>query len=215
MEGGGDTSSSTTGDKKSTLPPPPILSNNNNTMKPPTVSGNSSTSASGLSSLPPPPTLANGVVSGNVTSSSSKVSSKLPPPPTISSLSPQQLTINPSGESNISTASNTSQPKESGNIHTVTENIPTLSSAPNSTQFTIPQQNQQSSYIDMNSMYPTAAHNMKTATQQQLGSTTNSQNRNVQSAAQQHFAQQSQTSQTNEQTQTPSSGNSWTAWAPS
>jgi len=103
-----------------------------------------------------------------------------------------------------------------------------LSSAPNSTQFTIPPQNQQqsvvgqqSSYIDINSLYPTAAHNMKTATQQQSSSsTTQSQNNSYvtqqQSAAQQHFAQQSQTSQSNnEQTQTPSSGNSWTAWAPS
>ena len=211
MEGGGDTSSSTTGEiKKSSLPPPPILSNNTtSTMKPPTVSGNSTTNASGLSSLPPPPTLANGVGSGSVVTKNSKVSSKLPPPP--------QLTINPSGESNISTTSSTSQPKVSSNIHTVTENIPTLSSAPNSTQFTIPPQNQQSSYIDMHKVYPTAAaHNMKTATQQQQlsSSTTQSQQQSQQSAAQQHFAQQQQTSQTNNE-QPPSSGNSWTAWAPS
>jgi len=203
MEGGGDTSSSATGDnKKSPLPPPPILSNNNNTMKPPTVSSNSTTSTSGL---PPPPTLANGVVSGSVAASSSKVTSKLPPPPTIR-------------ESNISTTSSSSKPNVSSNIHTVTENIPTLSSAPNSTQFTIPPQNQQSSYIDMSKIYPTAAHNMKSATQnqQQLSSSaTQSQQQSQQSAAQQHFAQQQTSQSNNEQTQTPSSGNSWTAWAPS
>ena len=155
----------------SSLPPPPTLMTPRNG-----VAGggiNSTTGGASTSStmpLPPPPKVA--------TSSSS---SSLPPPPTLtvpsSSLAKPptyHLSIdNTSPASNEKkTTTNIISTTQSQSVHTTTEQIPPLSSAPNSGSLfsttttgntnnggsAQPPQQQQASYIDVHSVYPTAAH---------------------------------------------------------